>query len=99
MALDQLIGPADHAVAPATLGDDAYRQVPGQGWQRRLKRPLDASVAVIALLLLAPVFLLVALGIKLTSRGPVFYRQVRLGQHGRPFPLIKFRTMVDEADA
>ena len=57
------------------------------------KRLLDLLGAAFGLLLLAPVFLLVALAIKLDSPGPVFFRQERVGRHGRPFRIFKFRTM------
>jgi lipopolysaccharide/colanic/teichoic acid biosynthesis glycosyltransferase len=57
------------------------------------KRILDLLVAVLALLLLAPLLVAVALAVKLDSPGPVFYRQERVGRHGRPFRIHKFRTM------
>ncbi|MFB0534686.1 MAG: sugar transferase [Anaerolineae bacterium] len=63
-----------------------------------LKRILDLCLAVVGLVLSAPLFLLIALAIKLDSRGPVFFRQERLGLHGTPFTTIKFRTMVQEAE-
>jgi exopolysaccharide biosynthesis polyprenyl glycosylphosphotransferase len=66
---------------------------------RALKRSLDLVVAVPALVLLSPVFLLIAIAIKLDSRGPVFFRQVRMGSGGRPFRIWKFRTMQADADA
>jgi exopolysaccharide biosynthesis polyprenyl glycosylphosphotransferase len=62
-----------------------------------LKRCLDLAVASAALLLTSPVFLLSALTIKLTSRGPVLYVQRRAGLDGKPFQMLKFRTMVDGA--
>lgn len=58
-----------------------------------LKRALDLVVAAAGLLLLAPLFLLIALAIKCDSRGPVFFRQERVGRHGVPFRIFKFRTM------
>jgi lipopolysaccharide/colanic/teichoic acid biosynthesis glycosyltransferase len=58
-----------------------------------IKRSFDIAVAVSGLVLLAPLLLLVALLIKLDSPGPVFFRQVRVGMHGRPFRIYKFRTM------
>jgi lipopolysaccharide/colanic/teichoic acid biosynthesis glycosyltransferase len=57
------------------------------------KRLLDFSAALLGLLLLAPAFGLIAAAIKLESRGPVFFRQERVGRHGRPFRIFKFRTM------
>ena len=50
------------------------------------------------LLILSPVFLVLAIAIKLDSKGPVFYRQVRVTQYGKEFRIFKFRTMVDNAD-
>jgi undecaprenyl-phosphate galactose phosphotransferase/putative colanic acid biosynthesis UDP-glucose lipid carrier transferase len=58
-----------------------------------LKRLLDVSLAAILLILLAPVLLLTAILIKLDSAGPVFFRQTRLGLHGKPFDILKFRSM------
>jgi exopolysaccharide biosynthesis polyprenyl glycosylphosphotransferase len=66
---------------------------------RLLKRTLDLGGATLGLLLLSPLFLAAALAIKLDSRGPVFFRQVRMGHHGRPFRIVKFRTMVVDAEA
>lgn len=63
-----------------------------------MKRCYDIFFATLGLLLLSPVFLLIAALIKLTSRGPVFFRQERVGQHGRPFSIWKFRTMVPHAE-
>jgi lipopolysaccharide/colanic/teichoic acid biosynthesis glycosyltransferase len=61
------------------------------------KRLFDFVSSSIALAVLLPVFLLIAIGIKLTSRGPVFYRGVRTGRFGKPFRILKFRTMVVDA--
>lgn len=63
-----------------------------------LKRIFDVVVSAVMLCLLAPVFLVLAVLIKLDSRGPVFYRQVRVTQYGRHFRIFKFRTMVQNAD-
>ena len=65
----------------------------------RVKRLLDILVAGAALLLLWPLFLLVALAIVCDDRGPVFYRQIRVGRYGRRFTFWKFRSMVAGADA
>ena len=65
---------------------------------RVLKRAFDLSASTFGLLLLAPVFAAVAIGIKLESRGPVFFRQVRRGANGTTFRIYKFRTMVAEAE-
>ena len=62
------------------------------------KRAFDLIFSVIALILLLPVFIILAIAIKLDSRGPVFYRQERVTQYGRRFRIHKFRTMVQNAD-
>jgi exopolysaccharide biosynthesis polyprenyl glycosylphosphotransferase len=69
-------------------------------WTQRLpgKRLLDLAAGTLLLLLAAPLFVLVALLVAATSRGPVFYRQVRVGRGLAEFTLLKFRTMVDDAE-
>jgi exopolysaccharide biosynthesis polyprenyl glycosylphosphotransferase len=57
------------------------------------KRSIDFTIAALAIFLLLPLLIIVALAIKLDSRGPVFFWQSRRGLHGRPFKIIKFRTM------
>jgi exopolysaccharide biosynthesis polyprenyl glycosylphosphotransferase len=64
-----------------------------------LKRTLDLVGSAVGLLMLSPLFLLVALAIKVTSRGPVVFSQVRCSLRGRPFKILKFRTMVVDAEA
>src|SRR6266481_4189207 len=61
------------------------------------KRALDILSATAGLILLSPVFGLVACCIKLSTRGPVLYRQLRIGKDGRPFHIVKFRSMVMQA--
>jgi exopolysaccharide biosynthesis polyprenyl glycosylphosphotransferase len=63
-----------------------------------VKRAADITVAVVALILLAPLFALVALVIKLDTPGPVFFRQLRMGTGGETFRILKFRTMTADAD-
>lgn len=63
-----------------------------------MKRGLDLGIGVFGLLCASPLFLLIALAIKLDSRGPVFYRQARLGKDGRMFWILKFRTMIQDAE-
>lgn len=62
------------------------------------KRLFDIVVSLIMLLILSPVFLVLAIAIKLDTEGPVFYRQVRVTQYGKEFRIFKFRTMVNNAD-
>jgi exopolysaccharide biosynthesis polyprenyl glycosylphosphotransferase len=66
---------------------------------RALKRSMDVALSSIALLIAAPLLILIALAIKLDSRGPVLFRQTRIGKGGRGFRLVKFRTMVVDAEA
>ena len=62
------------------------------------KRAFDIFVSLIMLIILSPVFVILGIAIKLDSKGPVFYRQVRVTQYGRKFRIFKFRTMVQDAD-
>lgn len=62
------------------------------------KRLFDIVVSLIMILILSPVFLVLAIAIKLDTEGPVFYRQVRVTQYGKEFRIFKFRTMVNNAD-
>jgi exopolysaccharide biosynthesis polyprenyl glycosylphosphotransferase len=64
-----------------------------------LKRGFDILSSGMALWVLAPLLVMVAMLVKLTSRGPVLFRQTRVGLHGRPFRMLKFRTMVENAEA
>ena len=63
-----------------------------------LKRGMDLTVSSLALLLLAPVYIGIAVAVKATSPGPVFFSQERIGLHGRPFRIFKYRTMVVNAE-
>jgi len=73
-------------------------QEPLRGPNRYLKRAFDVILALLGVILLSPLLLLIALLIKLDSRGPVLFRQERVGMDGRPFTLYKFRTMRADAD-
>jgi lipopolysaccharide/colanic/teichoic acid biosynthesis glycosyltransferase len=64
-----------------------------------IKRILDITIAATALILLSPVYLIVAHKVKKNLGSPVLFRQVRPGLHGKPFEMIKFRTMKDALDA
>jgi exopolysaccharide biosynthesis polyprenyl glycosylphosphotransferase len=77
------------SVAPAALGP----------WSRMVKFTVDITASAIGLLLLSPLLLVVALAVRLTSRGPVLFRQARIGRNGRQFWMLKFRTMhVERSD-
>jgi lipopolysaccharide/colanic/teichoic acid biosynthesis glycosyltransferase len=63
-----------------------------------IKRSFDFIVSLISLVLLIPFFFIIAIVIRLDSTGPVFFRQVRIGQYGIPFHIHKFRTMIVDAE-
>lgn len=97
------IFPRHHDVN-AGMGDlTLYPDVPFQSNFRKsehlLKRGMDVIASFILLCLLAPLFALIALVIKLNSKGPVFFRQVRVGHQGKPFRFWKFRSMYVDSDA
>jgi exopolysaccharide biosynthesis polyprenyl glycosylphosphotransferase len=83
----------------------ALRLAPRDGWQLQLKYAADRVIAAVALAGLAPLLVGIAAAIRLTMGGPALYRQERIGRHGRPFQMLKFRTMrgdptdLGEADA
>ena len=71
----------------------------GEGaWEVEIPRLLDIAIALLALVVLSPVLLLAAAAIKMGSRGPVFYRQRRVGRDGEEFEMLKLRTMVAGSD-
>ncbi|NJD06241.1 MAG: undecaprenyl-phosphate glucose phosphotransferase [Methylococcaceae bacterium] len=72
---------------------------PLHGFNRYVKEIEDRSLALLLLLLISPLMLLIALGVKLSSPGPVFYRQVRVGWNNRSFTMLKFRSMPVDAEA
>jgi len=69
-----------------------------KGLRRALKQLLDVSLAGFLLILLSPLMIGIAIAIRLGDRGPVFFRQTRVGRHGRPFEMWKFRTMVVDSE-
>lgn len=70
-----------------------------KSWRSQaIKRALDVIVALVAMVLCLPLMVVVAIAIKLTSRGPVFYQQERVGQHGKAFTIFKFRSMREDAE-
>jgi lipopolysaccharide/colanic/teichoic acid biosynthesis glycosyltransferase len=66
--------------------------------RRMLKRTLDVGLSGIGLLISAPLWAVIAMAIKIDSRGPVFYTQPRVGERGRTFRVLKFRSMIADAD-
>jgi Undecaprenyl-phosphate glucose phosphotransferase len=71
---------------------------PLDGWNAILKRAVDLAMGGLALLVFSPLMLVIALGIKLTSSGPILYRQERMGLDGKRFQMLKFRTMFEDAE-
>lgn len=66
--------------------------------QLRIKRIFDVCLSAVMVMILLPVFFIISVMIKLDSKGPVFYRQIRITAYGRKFKIFKFRTMVNHAD-
>ena len=79
-------------------GRFAGSRTPIAGWQRAAKRLMDVSLGAATLVVMALPMAGIALLVKLDSPGPIFFRQTRVGQDGRPFRIFKFRTMVDHAE-
>ncbi|HVV00493.1 MAG TPA: sugar transferase [Verrucomicrobiae bacterium] len=75
-----------------------FRTAPEASWQSVFKQLLDFAGALVLLILLALPLAVLALAVKLTSKGPIFFRQLRSGLNGRPFTIYKFRTMVTNAE-
>ena len=73
-----------------------YRTTPALSWELLTKRFIDFITSATLLILTSPAMLLVALLIRLTSKGPIIFSQSRSGLHGRPFRMYKFRTMVEQ---
>ncbi|MGB0933477.1 MAG: sugar transferase [Lishizhenia sp.] len=67
-------------------------------WQRILKRLIDITASGISLILLTPIYITLAILVKSSSKGPVFFKQERIGKNGNPFQIIKFRTMYVDAE-
>jgi len=67
-------------------------------WERKVKRVIDIIVSSVTLLLFMPFGLIIAAIIKIDSKGPVFYKQIRVGQNGRNFNIYKFRSMIQDAE-
>jgi exopolysaccharide biosynthesis polyprenyl glycosylphosphotransferase len=68
-------------------------------WQQSLKRVMDIGISLFVLIVFSPLYLGIAIGVALSSRGPVIYHHERIGLHGKPFRIYKFRSMVVGAEA
>ena len=89
---------------------EQYTNVDGKVWKRTkfqsikmkcfaaIKRIFDVSLALIGIIILLPLFIIIAIAIKIDSKGPVFFKQQRTGKFGKPFTLYKFRSMVVDND-
>ncbi|WP_305881190.1 sugar transferase [Bacillus mycoides] len=87
---------------PGEMKNDSVRKYYDLLYKKRFslffKRIFDIVIAILALLVLSPVFILISIAIKIDSDGPVLFRQVRVTQYGERFKIFKFRTMVNNAD-
>jgi exopolysaccharide biosynthesis polyprenyl glycosylphosphotransferase len=82
----------------ADLEDNSSVSTRKEIWPLVAKRAIDCLLSLLGLIMLLPIFLCAAILVKLTSRGPVFFRQTRVGLNKRHFKIYKFRTMVDNAE-
>jgi lipopolysaccharide/colanic/teichoic acid biosynthesis glycosyltransferase len=85
--------------ASISLYPDLHRKAPSQKLALGVKRAIDIAGSAAALLLLSPLFMVIGVLIKATSKGPVFFRQERLGQYGKKFTFLKFRSMRKDCDS
>ncbi|MBM4175174.1 MAG: sugar transferase [Ignavibacteria bacterium] len=67
-------------------------------WEQKIKRTIDLFVSTLILIITSPVLILVSLSIKIDSKGPVFYKQIRVGKDGKEFKVYKFRSMLQDAE-
>lgn len=92
-----VLASAEHLIETVALS--SHGPAGARATTSRFKRALDILAAVVGLLTFSWLFVLIALAIKLDSRGPVFYKQMRMGKDRQPFTIWKFRTMHTDADA
>ncbi len=67
-------------------------------WQSNTKRLMDIVLSLLALIILSPLYLFLAIGVKTSSKGPIFYSHERIGRYGKPFKIYKFRSMIPNAE-
>lgn len=67
-------------------------------WEKKLKRLMDIFVSLLILIVSSPILILTSIAIKLDSKGPILFKQERLGQNGKPFNVLKFRSMINDAE-
>jgi Undecaprenyl-phosphate galactose phosphotransferase WbaP len=102
LLVPDLHGICSLGVSARDIGGEIGFEVPQRLFHKSagiLKRALDLILSFLALVALSPVFLLIAMAIKLTSKGPVFYGHVRQGRDGEPFEALKFRTMLQNGES
>jgi exopolysaccharide biosynthesis polyprenyl glycosylphosphotransferase len=97
--LTEVAGPRLHIRPVAGLPLLHVEEPEFSGFRRVLKGVFDRSVAMVSILLLSPVFLVLAVSVRLGSRGPALFRQVRVGRDGSIFTMLKFRSMYVDAEA
>jgi len=85
--------------ADCTLYPDVLRKTDSHKFALGIKRAMDVVGSAVAFMLFSPLFLAIAVAIKLTSKGPVLFRQPRLGQYGKSFTFLKFRSMRTDCDS
>ncbi|MBS2024045.1 MAG: sugar transferase [Deltaproteobacteria bacterium] len=95
LQFDSFASPRGVKSAPRARVIPSRRSTPVQ---RGVKRAIDLTVASLALLVFGPLMLVVAALVRLTSRGPAFFRQVRVGHNGKTFEMLKFRSMIEDAE-
>jgi lipopolysaccharide/colanic/teichoic acid biosynthesis glycosyltransferase len=88
-----------HRPSNPVLYPDLSNRDKGNKLYSTIKRVMDVAGSLVAIILFSPLFLAIAVAIKLTSKGPVLFRQKRIGQHGVPFLFLKFRSMYVNNDA
>jgi lipopolysaccharide/colanic/teichoic acid biosynthesis glycosyltransferase len=94
----EIYSPHSDSIPPVLFDAGDRRRKPRDTPRNTVKRVLDIAGSTAFLIAFSPVFLLVSALVKLTSAGPIFYRQQRVGEAGRPFQMLKFRTMHVNAD-
>ncbi len=95
---DEEDGQAPDVFVDPTFYPDILHLHESKKFARLIKRAIDISFSAVALLLLSPLFLAIAVIVKATSKGPVFFKQERLGRFGQPFLCLKFRSMYANND-
>ena len=98
-ALTDIAGPRLHTRPVAGLPLVHVETPRYEGSERAIKRGFDVLAAAALIVVLSPLLVALAIGVRLTSDGPVLFRQLRIGLRGTPFNMLKFRSMVSDADA